>query len=610
MNKKLLTSLVAVMIGIMTMCVCAEFFCGTSGLNLTAKASGIRNFQNLIVSEDYAIVRTVCDVDGDRFPDVIGANIGEGLTWYSYPDWGKYVIGQFNWNAEDIKSADVDSDGDYDVIGVQDNALSWYENPLPTGNPRESWKSHYIGSCDDAMVCGLGIADLNNDGKLDVVARQFATKLLLFLQNTPEEFSEIAAIDIHGSDGLALGDLDNDADIDIALNGFWLENPFPNMTWDWALHEIDNKWWNQSDGVWQDNNARVAVADLNRDGKMDVLLSNSEKPGYPISWYETSNPATDLWTEHVIGQLDYCHTLLVGDLNLDGFSDVVAAKFERQDGVIPSPYNVRVYYNSGDGLSWIISEVSSLGIYQGGLADIGSDGDLDIVGSRSYWKGPIEIFVNSAPPETNQPSADTTKPIANAGVDKTINEDSIVTLDGSASSDNVGITSYTWTLKDETDKTLYGAKPQYVFETPGNYTVTLTVKDQAGNSASDTVKIAVLDITPPIAYAWVEQTTSVGVATDFHVVASSDNVGIVSYEWDYGDGGTDSGMDVTHVFESVGNYNVTLTVKDQAGNLATDAITVHVTSVDAVPLWVIAVTLSGVAGLAAAAYLLIKRRRI
>lgn len=87
---------------------------------------------------------------------------------------------------------------------------------------------------------------------------------------------------------------------------------------------------------------------------------------------------------------------------------------------------------------------------------------------------------------------DTTKPAANAGVDQTINEEAEVTFDGSASQDENGIASYMWTFTDVTPQTLRGENPTYTFTTPGTYTVTLTVEDAAGNTATDTVTINVL----------------------------------------------------------------------------------------------------------------------
>jgi hypothetical protein len=86
---------------------------------------------------------------------------------------------------------------------------------------------------------------------------------------------------------------------------------------------------------------------------------------------------------------------------------------------------------------------------------------------------------------------DTTKPTANAGADQTVKEGMMVTFDASTSTDEYGITTYTWTFTDVTTKTLIGQKPTYTFNTTGVYTVILTVKDVAGNSATDATTVTV-----------------------------------------------------------------------------------------------------------------------
>lgn len=87
---------------------------------------------------------------------------------------------------------------------------------------------------------------------------------------------------------------------------------------------------------------------------------------------------------------------------------------------------------------------------------------------------------------------DTTNPTANAGNDQTVVEDTLVTFNGSASWDENGIATYTWTFTDVTPHTLTDVTPTYNFTTPGTYLVTLAVEDAAGNTATDTVIITVL----------------------------------------------------------------------------------------------------------------------
>jgi len=112
-----------------------------------------------------------------------------------------------------------------------------------------------------------------------------------------------------------------------------------------------------------------------------------------------------------------------------------------------------------------------------------------------------------------------------------------------------------------------------------------------------------LDKTPPTANAGQDQTVNVRATVTFDAGASTDNVGIVSYEWNFGDGTTGIGKTTTHTYANTGNYTVTLTVKDAAGNSATHSITVTVRSAEAFPTWIIgagaAVAAIGVAAVAA-----------
>ncbi|MFH1724485.1 MAG: PKD domain-containing protein [Elusimicrobiota bacterium] len=83
---------------------------------------------------------------------------------------------------------------------------------------------------------------------------------------------------------------------------------------------------------------------------------------------------------------------------------------------------------------------------------------------------------------------------------------------------------------------------------------------------------------PPVADAGPDQTGLVGVPAEFDAGASSDPDGtIVSYEWDFGDGGEPaSGRTASHVYESAGEFTAMLTVTDDSGDSASDTLTVAV----------------------------------
>jgi len=88
---------------------------------------------------------------------------------------------------------------------------------------------------------------------------------------------------------------------------------------------------------------------------------------------------------------------------------------------------------------------------------------------------------------------DTELPVARAGADINDVEEREVVLDASASTDNEGIADYTWTFNlGGTDVKLSGAKANYTFPDPVTLTVTLVVRDLAGNTATDTLDVVIV----------------------------------------------------------------------------------------------------------------------
>jgi len=116
--------------------------------------------------------------------------------------------------------------------------------------------------------------------------------------------------------------------------------------------------------------------------------------------------------------------------------------------------------------------------------------------------------------------------------------------------------------------------------------------------------------TKPTANAGQDKTANAGATLTFDGSSSADDVGIISYEWDFGDGTSGTGKTTTHRYANLGTYIVTLTVKDAEGNSATHQITVTVRSAEGFPTWAICAGAAiGVMGIVIATALLRRKRK-
>ena len=109
----------------------------------------------------------------------------------------------------------------------------------------------------------------------------------------------------------------------------------------------------------------------------------------------------------------------------------------------------------------------------------------------------------------------------------------------------------------------------------GTKTVTVQYKDNAGLISTYNCT-TILDTTKPIANAGQNKNVNSGATVTFDAGGSSDESGIVSYLWDFGDGSVGSGMTTTHTYSNAGTYAARITIQDPAGNTATATVTIVV----------------------------------
>jgi len=389
------------------------------------------------------------EINGDGFNDVVvhrwGSNYGTGgdgsLTWYdgcenydrSY-DWQQTVIdSNGNFYGDDVIIADVNGDAYNDIVCCKEDhgtRLWWYEHPGVGHNPAvDPWAQHEFGQAGySEEIKDIEVVDIDSDGKLDAIVRQKAGVTIWFQDDLDDVGNEwtVKTIDIkpQGREGMAVGDVDMDAHPDIVLNGYWVRNPHATgnaRTDAWSEYSIHSIWYDQDTGQWWDNAVKTLVVDVNGDGANDVVFSHSEAfiETFPIAWYELNDYTLgdSGWTQHIIlPSIRNCHTLQAGDMDNDGHNDIVAGQL-RGEGQYP----LYVLYNGGGVVpTWEQQTIDAdIGCYNGEVGDIGNDGDLDFVSSKTWEVGPIYIYENqldsgpSVLPPIIAPPADD---VANPGI--------------------------------------------------------------------------------------------------------------------------------------------------------------------------------------------------
>ena len=104
------------------------------------------------------------------------------------------------------------------------------------------------------------------------------------------------------------------------------------------------------------------------------------------------------------------------------------------------------------------------------------------------------------------------------------------------------------------------------------YVYQLLITDRAGNTAVSVlceVKPLPVDDRKPAAVLQADTSVVEGYQVVFNALDSTDNDRIKSYTWDFGDGsGIQTGPTPVHTYNKAGEYYVTLTVADPAGNTA------------------------------------------
>jgi PKD repeat protein len=188
--------------------------------------------------------------------------------------------------------------------------------------------------------------------------------------------------------------------------------------------------------------------------------------------------------------------------------------------------------------------------------DIDSEGNAQVVWSSGSEVRPRNVYYAEVELPGSAPEAVITTSQVGGLVPFEIE------FDASQSSDKNGnITDYRWSFGDGTNAS--GKKISHTFTELGTYIVTLAVIDNDMRIGTAQVEITA-STGKPVAIINTSATIGMNPLTVvFDGSDSSDFDGnIVTYTWDFGDGESAQGVNVTHIYPTGGTYTITLTVKD------------------------------------------------
>ena len=400
------------------------------------------------VSFNAAISVAIADVDGDGDLDLLGAAEDDNeIAWYenqgpaSFQDrpfgraqtWVAHPIDSTFGGAYSVYGADIDGDGDVDVVGAarNDNDIAWYENTAGDGS---AWTDRTVAS-NFPNTRFVSVADLDKDGDMDFYASAVNISEISWWENEtvhrsgayPQE--NVLDSSFNGAAAAAVGDLDGDGDNDIAgvaEDGdevAWWRNDGGSFTktvlpgsFDGPvsveLHDLDGDgdlevlgaasagnqvaYWDNNGSFTQSSIdtlagvTRASGGDVDGDGDVDVIAVSPTDED--VVWY-ANDGAGGTWTKNTINAaFSSARSAVFGDVDGDGDLDAV--------GMSSSPGNQVVWWENedGDGLMWSaatsIDAAFSDGLYVA-VADLDCDGDLDVLGA-SAGSGVLHWWENTA----------------------------------------------------------------------------------------------------------------------------------------------------------------------------------------------------------------------
>lgn len=264
--------------------------------------------------------------------------------------------------------ADIDNDGDVDVVAIED--ISFGESSAiiilyNNDNTVEDRMPEVLLESSD-LFGGLSVADIDLDGDLDILYQLGDTLALHVLKNVGESFEEPENLGVEGSNNHLLLDSDNDNDMDIL--GFYDKSLILHV------HNANGTYSSSVIYSAEQGIEDVALSDIDNDGDIDIWVSYEAFGDGVISYFK--NDGSGVFEEvFVYTNFSRIQNIAVIDINGDAIDDLV--------GIVSS--RMVILQNDGNGaFERVFNEVIEQASFTNPLrellvGDFNGDGKTDLV---------------------------------------------------------------------------------------------------------------------------------------------------------------------------------------------------------------------------------------